>query len=213
MTRVKVYMALVGLCVAVLVICLRFGVRGSGAAQARSAAPRAGDDRVALLHEQVGELRGELDRMRHRQEGTLAQITMATRSADGGTSSDDLDHLAESREPQPSEQEKVAEVTRRLDERIQTEPSDPTWDAEVRREITTVLSGRLASSRLVLADCRATLCRAQVSHANEEARDDFLDALPMTRPFSTEGFVRTTDVDGAPRTVVYFARPGLPLND
>ncbi|MBI4509826.1 MAG: hypothetical protein HY698_09315 [Deltaproteobacteria bacterium] len=185
-------------------------------ATAGRSASRGSGTEVESLYQQIDDLRSELTRLDRKQDSALAKTIQGPSSPDlnAEEARESSNEAAAPQAPQPTPQEKVEEVALRLDDRIATEPADPKWNAEVRQEIALALrSEKLLRSKLVSADCQATLCRVSLSHASEEAREDFLDVLPTTRPFSTEGFVRTMDRDGSPSTVVYFARQGHPLND
>jgi hypothetical protein len=70
----------------------------------------------------------------------------------------------------------------------------------------------MEGSHVLSADCRSTLCRVEIEHADASAQSRLIDHLPMEPPFDGEMLIRRIDDDPlAPHTLVYLARPGYSL--
>lgn len=100
----------------------------------------------------------------------------------------------------------VATMTSQLDH----ERADPAWSPEAERVITASID--VASGTHITAlDCRATLCRLEVQHDSELARDRYTTAVLPSLPLSSEMFFRHTEDARGTRTVTYISRPGHAL--
>jgi len=116
-------------------------------------------------------------------------------------------------EPQLSEKEEIVAMLSELDLRLSQEPADPTWSQRAELDIAMLLHpDTITGSRVLSADCHATLCRVAVEHADRVAQSRLVDHLPREAPF--EGgmlFYRIADETGEFRTLIYLARSGYTL--
>lgn len=116
--------------------------------------------------------------------------------------------VTETPPPAPEAREIVAAVEAYL----VAEPVDPAWSRAAESDAESALRGEaMRGSAFLRADCRSTLCRVEVTHESDEARDRFVDVVPRTEPFHHGGFAYQVPDENGPRTVFFVAREGHTL--
>ncbi len=117
-------------------------------------------------------------------------------------------------EPPPplSEQERLDNFSHNLRQEFSAQARDPEWSDAVEAEIAQRMNApAFEGSTLLAGECQSSLCRVEVSHLDEDARDRFMETLPQTSPFDTDGFIRDTSDDHEMMTTLYFSRRGADL--
>jgi hypothetical protein len=164
----------------------------------------------AALATDVAQLRREVASLR----GAVAAGSQGGSSEVGEAASDTPDEAQPpSAEPPPM----VGDAERRAfyDDLIEADPLDTAWAGPAEKSLTGALSGEaFRGSTVAAVQCRSTLCRIEVSHADGAAQDAFLPAA-MSRPeLDSRGLAqRIEDPDHPERrsTVIFLARQGHPL--
>ena len=95
-----------------------------------------------------------------------------------------------------------------------SEPSDRGWSGNAESSLQTGVRGNLPEgSRLLRAECRATLCRMELEHQTQDAHEGFLRALAPERPWNGPMY------SSAPRrenekiySTLFIAREGHPIS-
>ncbi len=103
-------------------------------------------------------------------------------------------------------------VSARLDQQFEADREDPSWSESTEREISTAVVGSLSKSKLEELRCRGSICRMTFAHQSAEAAQEFSGTIAHTRAFASEAVIRNVGTDAEPRSVVYLARPGHPLD-
>jgi hypothetical protein len=161
-----------------------------------SRASRSGGAASSLALERMQKRLDELEGRVGRQEGE---------SGDRGARPNPLAGLS------PEERakvlrEKTERVRQTLEQAVEAEPVDRSraGDAEMRfRE--SLGKEDYAGTTIDSIDCRSSLCRVVLTHANEEARDVFTDRMPMEGPaLSDTSTYRVDDGSGEIRTEYFF---------
>jgi hypothetical protein len=93
------------------------------------------------------------------------------------------------------------------------QPLDRSASARAAREAAATLNeANVAGSTAESVDCRTTVCRIEVGHADQAAQAYFVRHIPHRPPFDGAGFYhRVDDEGGQSRTVVYVAREGFEM--
>lgn len=183
---------------------------------------------VADLEDQLRALRADLAQLQHNQGESrqAANVAVQTGStpvdaslyqADAwatDTGSTQTKPLDGAQEPPLTGRERRERVVKSMETRMMAEDQDPRWGTRVESELADgVQAAGLPGSDLVSVECRSSLCRLNLRHANAEAEDDFLGniaGLPGTQ--DTELFyTRDEMADGSTDMVIYLARQGYSL--
>jgi len=157
--------------------------------------PNAVQHKLAQLWAKISELEQRAEDMNQRAPGE-------TRS-DGPSEFDSLEPGEATGRPSA---EKIAED---LNAHLEAEVADGDWSTPTERAFTTSFAGFAGRAAVGSVECRATLCRLDVTYANATARSDFLDELPPG-PFQNTTFFMHAMDDGT-KVTFYVARPGHPL--
>jgi hypothetical protein len=169
---------------------------------------------LASLKAEMATLRREHEQLSRRLRALEAAPNRAASGVQPSPPSAEEEKGAETEtEPRLSEEKQVIAMLSELDLRLSQEPDDPTWSQRAELDIATLLHpDAIAGSRVLSADCHATLCRVEVEHADGSAQSQLVDHLPMEPPFDGEMlFHQIDDNRGAPSTLIYLARQGHPL--
>jgi hypothetical protein len=179
-----------------------------------------GVDGIDALRKEVAPLRDDLAAMQRR----LKQLTRRG----GKVERQDADHASAvsdgtltidpPRDPAAEMQKLEAESEQRIlaqaeanGAALQKETEDPPWSGEARDLISgAVAAEELAATSVQDVECRATLCRVEVTHKDPQARAVFegqlIMAVAQLLPQATMQTVE--DEDGSSSTVLYLARDG-----
>lgn len=115
--------------------------------------------------------------------------------------------------PMPSDDELLAVRRQHLDQELAMQPADEEWSLAAAEQIATAVGEAvLEESQLLQADCRTTLCRAEVVHESKADLDLFMERFHSALSWQTNSHNHTTSYqDGRLGTVVYLAREGYSL--
>lgn len=95
----------------------------------------------------------------------------------------------------------------RLESEIATQDIDMAWSSTAENQILRGFSERFPEgSNMVAVNCRTTLCRIQVVHDSQEAKEHFIEQFPDTIPWDHEGFFYNTEDNGVVSSVAYITR-------
>jgi hypothetical protein len=95
-----------------------------------------------------------------------------------------------------------------LSEALMTEQVDHVWRAEIDQQVGNALAGpSFAGAELRETECGATLCRVDLAYDSLDARQRAEEAIPLHRPFATQGIIHAESPDSL-EVSVYFARKG-----
>ena len=98
-----------------------------------------------------------------------------------------------------------------LEQQLLGEEVDPIWSAKVQRETTEMVTRLGPSVHLDDVTCRETLCRANLSHRDPNARDEDTDRLLSMPVIAGQAFAYAPSNDDR-KTVLYFSRKGTYLS-
>lgn len=98
----------------------------------------------------------------------------------------------------------------KLEADLAIQPVDMTWNAVAVSSITEVMNApQFSGSTLIRAECRSTMCKAEVDHESPEALDRFVTQFALVLGWASNSRVQAIDhPDGSSRTIVYFSRDG-----
>lgn len=115
--------------------------------------------------------------------------------------------------PMPSDDELLAVRREHLDQELALQPADEEWSLAAAEQIATAVGeAMLDESQVLQADCRTTLCRAEVVHESKADPALFMDRFHAALSWQTNSHNQTTNYqDGRVGTVVYLAREGYSL--
>ncbi|MDO9103904.1 MAG: hypothetical protein Q7U57_02970 [Methylovulum sp.] len=181
------------------------------------------DPEIHHAHNEIERLKETVTAMEGRLKRTEAIISQLR---------SDLAHVAETsaesfrQEPMPNKTLTTAEIERlnsqqrehaaaALTESFQMETMDSAWAPKITGMIqdSFLNSEKLAELRLIHADCRATLCRIEVTVDNPEQMLQFEAQLPTLIGAELPRMTTFTEEqgDGSSRVTVYLARKGYKL--
>jgi hypothetical protein len=98
-----------------------------------------------------------------------------------------------------------------LDAQILSEEADPIWSAKVERATAEAIAAVGSRVHLDEVICRATLCRAKVTHSDPEMHDKDMQRL-LTLPVVTGQAFALAPPNDDRTTVLYFSRKGTSLS-
>ena len=112
-----------------------------------------------------------------------------------------------------SEEEIIQIRTENYESNLASQEIDSVWREQAHEKIESMIENQLvADSSIVLVDCRSSLCKLDLAHANEAAVDTFLEEFPDHMAWNNESFIETEhQSDGSIRTMIYFFRDGSSL--
>lgn len=101
-------------------------------------------------------------------------------------------------------------LRKRLAEAFESQSRDDEWGAGKEADIKAFFAQHPAAKDSVLSgvECRGSLCRMQVAHADDDAIERFLAAAGMVAPLNTAG---ARFPDGSAGSEMYLARKGVGL--
>ena len=139
------------------------------------------------LHQAVGELGGATG------EGAHARPIEAPRSP---------------AEAQALDQARFDAHAAALSDALIAEQVDHAWRAEIDQQVNNALAGpSFAGAELRGTECGTTLCRVELAYDSLDARQRAEEAIPLQRPFATQGIIHAESPDSL-EVSVYFARKG-----
>jgi hypothetical protein len=201
----------------IALVVLSVGIAGGAWLGGRaSAVPKAGANASPAAAPQTGgEGSGDVEALRREVAALRAGLANVGRRVDERPAPEARAERAEAPPPLPPEERKRAALEQQtqaiaaLDARLQGEREDRGWAAEVRRQIGETL-GDLAGSSLRSVDCRASLCRAELTHPDPQALEGFISKYSGAGPNFQLFYQREGD---ALATTVFVARRGQPAPD
>lgn len=178
---------------------------------------------IQSLRREVALLRDDLAAVRRRLEQLAPRAVEAEQqdAAHGAAVSEGMPSIDPREDPAAAAAERQrleAESEQRIlaqaeanEAALQKETEDPTWSGEARDLIdSAVATEELAATSVQDVECRATLCRVEVTHKDRQAQvafeSQFIMAIAQLLPQAT---LRTVEnEDGSSSTVLYLAREG-----
>ena len=95
-----------------------------------------------------------------------------------------------------------------LSDALMAEQVDHAWRAEIDQQVGNALAGpSFAGAELRVTECGTTLCRVDLAYDSLDARQRAEEAIPLQRPFATQGLIHAESPDSL-EVSVYFARKG-----
>jgi hypothetical protein len=196
--------ALVGAAVGVLGAAFAYGWLSHGREPPRSANPSS------ELSSRLGEVEQQLRDVRRQAEVERAAAVQA-RSGPSPAPASSPAAIAPAK-PRMTEAEREQRLSARLDRQFDGEREDPSWSERAARELSDAVGASLPHSTLEAARCGSSLCRLSLTHRSQQAADEFTAKVAHMREFASEAIIRHVGTETEPRSVVYLARPGHPLN-
>ncbi len=114
-----------------------------------------------------------------------------------------------------SEEEIIQIRIESYESNLASQEIDSIWREQAHEKIESMIENQLvADSSIVSVDCRSSLCKLDLAHANEVAVDTFLEEFPAYMAWNNESFIKTEyQSDGSIRTMIYFSRDGSSLSE
>lgn len=206
--------------IVVMAVCaaagLAFGA-GSALSSPKEAPPdlpreaAAGEEDRDTIVDRLTTLERKLERARANPTAAASPAPAPTEPAN--TEEAAADEGANPEMAPKSRQEWVKDVIGSYEATYTGQPEDPDWSARTSRAITeTLRHTNIEGSTVNAASCRSTMCRVEMSHADQAAQAYFVQHIPREPPFDTSGFYHRVETeDGASSTVLYLARTGFEL--
>jgi hypothetical protein len=178
---------------------------------------------MAALRQEVARLRGEVAVMQRRvdqlvrraDETKRAEVARGVAVPEGRPQGEPRLRLAKvtaERQRREAEHEHLLRAQAEANEAaFQQEATEPTWAGEAREVIArAVAAEELAGTSVQGVECRATLCRMEVTHSDQHARSVFAHHfLVAVAPLLPQAMVQAVEnTDGSVRTALYLARAG-----
>jgi hypothetical protein len=178
---------------------------------------------IEALRREVALLRGDLAAVQRRLKQLTRRGGKAERqdAAQGSAASEGMltidpreglaVYAAERQRLEVESEQRILAQAEANEAALQKETEDPTWSGEARDLIASaVAAGELAATSVQDVECRATLCRVEVTHKDRQAQavfeGRFMMAVAQLLPQAT---LRTVEnEDGSRSTVLYLARDG-----
>lgn len=162
------------------------------------------DQKVLVLQQELATVKSQLESVQQRLDRHATGL-QSLRSANT-TASDD---------PEPEQVERNNQERHALmEDKVRNENVDPDWAADAIDSIELALNDdELLDTTIYDMDCRATVCRVEVSHADPDALNRFQSLfLTQVSDILPDVLVEHTDLgDGAIGTVIYLTRDGYSL--
>jgi|SRR5579859_854923 len=169
------------------------------------------DAPTAALSAKVQEVERELRDLRREKELARGAAESKVELAQPGKT-------AEPSKPEGRDAEQMTQAQRselisaRLDQQFEADNEDRSWKDCTEREITSAVGESLPRSKLEDLRCRGSICRMTFTHQSAEAAQEFSGTLAHMRAFASEVVIRNVGTDAEPRSIVYLARSGHPLD-
>lgn len=114
-----------------------------------------------------------------------------------------------------SDEEIIETKANHLEYNLTAQDVDDQWSEHTRDQFLTLLDNeQYEDSDIVSVDCRSTLCRIDIEHADNTAAEQFMEELPVHMAWNNESFSRTeTSIDGSVQTMLYFSKDGHVLSN
>jgi flagellar motor protein MotB len=182
-------------------------------------APAALSDRLGAEAE-LNALKRDLDQLRATTRDLQARAQMAADAPPAPSSAVDTRAVADPSIPTPlllpEEQQQLqkeadqahAKQLQALEQRLQNEPKDRAWTEQVKAVVDAAgARPEMSGSTIQALDCRTTLCRMEVSHAEEASQQRFWGTVGADFPIFGSGTLsHKENPDGTVVTVAYFTR-------
>jgi hypothetical protein len=178
---------------------------------------------IEALRREVALLRGDLAAVQRRLkqltrrggEAERQDVTHGSAVSDGMPTIDPREGLAvyaaERQRLEAESEQRILAQAEANEAALQKETEDPTWSGEARDLIASaVAAGGLAATSVEDVECRATLCRVEVTHKDRQARAVFEQRfMPAVAQLLPQAMSRTVENEnGSTSSVVYLARDG-----
>lgn len=170
---------------------------------------------LALLRADFAGLAGDLNEMRARLDILSASTTMAEQEDNEQIAFGEMPTEEELGARQEAETERnYSQSLARMqtyEANLQAEPVGTAWSTQATDNLNEALATEELSATMVEnIECRDTLCRVQVAHANEEQRRQFEGTFPLSVGEVLPRAVMHTEKheDGSSTSTVYLARDG-----
>ncbi|WP_250656470.1 hypothetical protein [Alkalimarinus coralli] len=121
------------------------------------------------------------------------------------------DQITEAADSKQNELEQMQNIVWHLERELSRQEDDTSWYPQAEDAIHSALESELFSqSSLANLSCRATMCRIDIAHANQEAETAFLSEINAVAGFAdTEAFyTREIDMNGGVLMTYYLSREG-----
>lgn len=173
--------------------------------------------------EELAQVKSELEGLKREQQVTRSVALRAISNAGTGAEvparpgvASAKNETASAEPPAPRAEPTIDEIRGRLESQFSSQGRDPSWSEDASKQATQQLTTALPNgSRLVAFDCRQTLCRAEVTHADIAAHQTFVHQAFATPANTWGGPVMATLDPGSGgngyTTIAYLARPGTLL--
>ena len=106
------------------------------------------------------------------------------------------------------EQKSTESISSQLNTFMNDENVDSAWSVMAENQISNVLaSDVLIESDLVIVECRSTMCRIEVQHADEQIAGNFVPSFNSTLGWEFDSFVQVVnEPEGEFRTIIHISR-------
>jgi hypothetical protein len=112
------------------------------------------------------------------------------------------------------EQQRALEAREKtVESALESQPVDRNWAQDVASTVSAAMSEpELAGSSIERLDCRSTICRIEISHVDQAARDNFFAAFQLDVHSLPNGMMIPREgANGRPATLAFFSREGTRL--
>lgn len=166
---------------------------------------------LRAIKQELAEMRTRLHAQGRRDDAATSSLVAAASAVEAPPPPAPTPEEAERRAARVAQS--AAELVVFLRAEVDAEPRDTRWSREAVEAIRgTLATPDFAGSSVDDVDCRSTLCRLEVSHQDDTARETFAGTFPMKRPELENGtLLKTESPDGKVRTIAFFARQGHSL--
>ncbi|MGH8656002.1 MAG: hypothetical protein ACREYE_29175 [Gammaproteobacteria bacterium] len=171
---------------------------------------------VALLRADLGAVQRRLNQLARRAvEAEQQEVAHGSAVPDGMPALDPRASLAavaaERQRLEAESEQRILAQSEANEAALQKETEDPTWSGEARDLINgAVVAEELGATSVQDVECRATLCRVEVTHKDRQARaafrSQFIQAVAQLLPRAMMQPVENED--GSTSSVLYLARDG-----
>jgi hypothetical protein len=179
----------------------------SARAGAGASSPAISEREVLALRAEVASLRNQVRAMHGQPADVPATRAEPASAADVPDEAEPAPHPYADVPPELLDQA----IEDDLQAFVQSEAIDETWRAATAALVTAAVR-ETRGAELVSVDCRSTLCRVELAHAEGSERESAVHELTMKLPFNTQGFVYVP-ISNPGKSVIYFARSGHHLPD
>ena len=155
------------------------------------------------LRKELSTLHDEIRLLSQHSGAVKAQPPRPGRAAEVATKEDQT--VVEELDPEAAEADHFAQ----MEQHFYGEGRDKEWAEVAEASIRDVFNDEtMDGTTLLEVECQKTMCRALVVHENEQAAGTFVEDLPRTAPFDTQGLIRVHEEQGEHKMTVYVARRG-----